>query len=44
MGLLGWVRLGRNHSWIVSAVLARAVPQAVNNQLRTDMVKGNPTV
>ena len=36
--------LGRNPSWIDPARLARAVRQAINNQLITDMVKGNPTV
>ena len=36
--------LGRNRSWIDPAMLARAVRQAINNQLRTGTVKGNPTV
>ena len=36
--------LERNPSWILPARLARAVRQAINNQLITDMVKGNPTV
>lgn len=38
------VGLGRNRLWIDPAMLARAVRQAINNQLRTDTVKGNPTV
>ena len=38
------VGLGRNCSWIGPAMLARAVRQAINNQLRTGTDKGNPTV
>ena len=38
------VGLGRNCSWIGPALLARAVRQAINNQLRTGTDKGNPTV
>ena len=38
------VGLGRNRSWIGPAMLARAVRQAINNQLRTGTDKGNPTV
>ena len=41
---MGWVGLGRDRSWIVPAMLARAVLQAINNQLRINTVKGNPTV
>ena len=43
---LGWamVGLGRNCSWIGPALLARAIRQAINNQLRTGTDKGNPTV
>ena len=48
---LDWLRprgalvgLGRNYSWIGPAMLARAVRQAINNQLRTGTDKGNPTV
>ena len=40
---MGWVGLGRDRSWIVPAMLARAVLQAINNQLRINTVKGNPT-
>ena len=42
--LVGFVGLRRNRSWIVPAMLASAVRQAINNQLRTDTFKGNPTV
>ncbi len=38
------VGLGRNCSWIGPALLARAIRQAINNQLRTGTDKGNPTV
>ena len=38
------VGLGRNYSWIGPAMPARAVRQAINNQLRTGTDKGNPTV
>ena len=38
------VGLGRNYSWIDPALLARAVRQTINNQLRTGTDKGNPTV
>ena len=45
LGPLGaLVGLGRNYSWIGPAMLARAVRQAINNQLRTGTYKGNPTV
>ena len=45
LGPLGaLVGLGRNYSWIGPAMLARAVRQAINNQLRTGTDKGNPTV
>ena len=40
-----WVGLGRNRcSWIVPAMLARALRQVINNQLRTDTFKVNQTV
>ena len=38
-----WVGLGGDRSWVVLGMLARAVQKAINNQLRTDTVKGNPT-
>ena len=38
------VGLERNRLWIGPAMLARAVRQAINNQLRTGTDKGNPTV
>ena len=45
LGPLGaLVGLGRNYSWIGPAMPARAVRQAINNQLRTGTDKGNPTV
>ena len=36
--------LERNRSWIVPAMLTRAVQKAMNSQLRIDTVKVNPTV
>ena len=38
------VGLGWKLSWKGPALLARAVRQAINNQLRTGTDKGNPTV
>ena len=35
---------GRDCSWIVPAMAARSIRQAMNNRLRTGRDKGNPTV
>ena len=40
----GDVGLRRDFTWVGSAVTVRAIRQAINNQLRTRMDKGNPIV
>ena len=44
MTLRGWVVFGRKNSWIVPAMLVRAIRQAINNHLKTVTVKENLTV